>query len=76
MSSVFASPDICAKEVHCYLGTKSALTFLRGADSIIHDGSDSLLLCSWYLQVVATNRFNCHSTIAYINMFFRLFGAY
>ena len=29
-----------------YLRTKSALTFLGGADSIIQVGCDSLLLCS------------------------------
>ena len=33
--------SICAKGAQCYLGTRSALTFLGGADLIILVGSDS-----------------------------------
>ena len=32
---------ICAKGAQCYLRTKSVLSFLGGADSIIQVGSDS-----------------------------------
>ena len=38
--------NICPKGAQCYLGTKSAITFLGGAGSIIQVGFDSLLLCS------------------------------
>ena len=58
--------SICPKGAQCYLSTKSALTFLGGANSIIQVGSDSILLCSVIYKFVTTNTFNCHNTIAYI----------
>ena len=58
--------SICAKGAQCYLGTKSALTFLGGADLIIQVGSDSILLCSVIYKFVTTSTFNCHHTIACI----------
>ena len=58
--------SICAKGAQCYLRTKSALTFLGKADSIIQVGPDSLLLYLSMCKFVTTNKFNCHDTVAYI----------
>ena len=43
--------SICAKEAQCYLPTKSVITFLGGAGSIIQVGFDSLILCSYFLFI-------------------------
>ena len=55
-----------AKGAQCYLGTKSALTYLGGADSTSQVGSDSLLSCSIIYKFVTTNTFNCHNITAFI----------
>ena len=56
----------CVRFWDQYLRTKSALTFLGVADTIIQVGSYSILLCSVVYKFVTTNSFNCHDTIAYV----------
>ena len=49
---------------------KECAYYLGWADSVIQVGSDSLLLCSFIYKFVTTNMFNCHGTIAFIQMLF------
>ena len=58
--------SFCAKGAQCYLSTKSVITFLGKADSIIQVGPDSLLFYLSMCKFVTTNKFNCHDTVAYI----------
>ena len=50
------------------LRTKSALTFLGGADSKIQVGSDSLFYVLSIYKFVTTNTFNCHNTLEEITL--------
>ena len=68
--------SICTKGAQCCLRTKSVLSFLGGANSIIRVGSDLILLCSVVYKLVTTNAFNCYNTVFYVWCFNRTLSIY